>query len=484
MTTASPERPDRGRLRGVSSSWLAIIFIAVALVPFVQELTAQPASRYAQTAAMVDQGTIRLDDYAAVLNVDYVVRDGHIYGDKAPLQPIAAMPVYATAQALGAEPATVRRLEGNIGLWWVTLWSTVVPFLVLIGVGIRVVSRLFSRSRAVQATLAVCCGTLLLAYGTQLYAHVVAGLLGWGCWLLADASVRSRREDSRTHLLLALGAGLAGGAAVATEYPLVIVVAIVGGFLLVEREWTRVAAFVAGGIPFAGLLMAYQAAAYGSPFSVSYSEKSDPGTPGVIVGLPSPARLMEVLFGTRGMFLFSPVVVLAVWGLVRMARGSTPEHRRHGIVGLLVLAGFLALQAGWVNPWGGEAPGPRYVVPALPFLIVGMAEIWNVAPRVQWLAVRWSVLAMSMPVLALHLTPTGTFAVVAQLQNLRDFGPVDTLWTLWLGPIGIAAHSLTVAIAGWLLLSALAFERAIETAEVEAMDSQSPVPLGHAIAQP
>ncbi len=284
------------------------------------------------------RGTIRLDGYVEVLNVDYVVRDGHIYGDKAPLQPIAAMPVYAVAQAVGAEPATVLRLEGNLGLWWVTLWFTVVPFLMLIGVGIRTVSRLFGRVHAVQATLAICCGTLLLAYGTQLYAHVLAGLLGWGCWLLADASVRSRSENSRGHLLLALGAGVAGGAAVATEYPLLMVVLVVGGFLLITREWSRLLAFVAGGIPFAVLLMAYQAAAYGSPFSVSYSEKTDPGTRGVVVGLPSPTQFVEVLLGTRGMLLFSPVIALAVWGLVRMARGRNTERRRHGIVGLLRLA--------------------------------------------------------------------------------------------------------------------------------------------------
>lgn len=477
MDSASSARPDRGRLRGLSSGWLAILFVAVALVPFVQELTAQPASRYAQTAAMVDHGTIRLDDYAGVLNVDYVVRDGRIYGDKAPLQPIAAMPFYAVARAAGAEPATVLRLEGNLGLWWVTLWFTVVPFLMLVGLGIRVASRLSGRAHAVQATLSICCGTLLLAYGTQLYAHVLAGLLGWGCWLLAEASVRAGREVSRGNLLLAWGAGSMGGAAVATEYPLLIVVAIVGGFLVFTRSWSRLLAFVVGGIPFALLLMAYQAAAYGSPFSVSYSEKSDPGTPGVVVGWPSPTQFMEVLFGTRGMLLFSPVVGLAVWGLVRLARCGDTERRRHGIVGLLTFGAFVAMQSGWGNPWGGEAPGPRYVIPALPFLIVGMGQVWNVAPRAQWLAVRWSVFAMATTVFAVHLTPTGTFAVVAQLQNLRDFGPVDTLWTMLLGPIGYVLHLVSVAGAGWLLVRSVAGEHSMADVESNRVVSEPPVPL-------
>ncbi len=102
------------------------------------------------------------------------------------------------------------------------------------------------------------------------------------------------------------------------------------------------------------------------------------------------------------------------------------------------------------------------------------------APRVQWLAVRWSVLAMSMTVIALHLTPTGTFAVVAQLQNLRDFGPVDTLWTLWLGPVGFALHAVSVALTGWLLVRSVARERATERVETERVGSEAPAPLAPA----
>jgi hypothetical protein len=445
---------------------LAILLLGVALVPFVQELTAQPAARYAQTAAITDHGTVRLDAYEAVLNVDFVIRDGHVYGDKAPLQPILAIPVYAAARAVGAEPATELRLEKNLGLWWVTLWSTVVPLLAIAAIGIKLVTRLFGREHAVQASLAVCCGTLLLAYGTQLYAHVLAGLLGWGCWLLANEYLRGSSGNRPQRVWLPLAAGVLGGASVATEYPMVIVVLVVGVVFATRRAWTAIAAFAVGGIPFIGILMSYQSAAFGSPWAVSYAEKPEAGTPGVVVGLPNPMRSLEVLFGSRGLLLFSPVVILAVWGLLRAARSTDPERCRHGIVGLWVSAGFLALQSGWPNAWGGEAPGPRYMIPALPFLIVGMAEIWNVAPRFQWIAIRWSVLAMSMTVVALHLTPTGSYAVVAQLQNLQEYGPVETLWTMLLGPLGVAVHATTVAVVGWCLATQI-------RREVDAASDQS-----------
>ncbi len=462
VTSATPDQTRRPRPPRLSSGWLAILLLGVALVPFVQELTAQPAARYAQTAAITDQGTVRLDDYEAVLNVDLVVRDGHIYGDKAPLQPILAIPVYAAARAVGAEPATELQLEKNLGLWWVTLWSTVVPLLAIAAIGIKLVTRLFGRGHAVQASLTICSGTLLLAYGTQLYAHVLAGLLGWGCWLLANEYLRGSSGSRTQRMWLPLAAGVLGGASVATEYPMAIVVLVVGVVLATRRAWTGIVAFAVGGLPFVGILMAYQAVAFGSPWAVSYSEKPDAGTPGVVVGLPNPLQLLEVLFGSRGLLLFSPIVILAVWGLLRAARSTNSERRRHGLVGLWVFAGFLALQSGWSNAWGGEAPGPRYVIPALPFLIVGMAEIWNVAPRFQWIAIRWSVLAMIMPVVALHLTPSGSYAVVAQLQNLQEYGPVETLWTMLFGPLGVAIHVTTVAVVGWRLVTEIRREAADE----------------------
>ena len=61
---AAPPRP-----RG-SAAWLVVLVLAVALVPFVQELTHQPAVRYAQSAALVEDGSVRLDRFEGVVGVD------------------------------------------------------------------------------------------------------------------------------------------------------------------------------------------------------------------------------------------------------------------------------------------------------------------------------------------------------------------------------------------------------------------------------
>ena len=87
---------------------LALLVVVIA-GPLVHDNGAQQASRYTLTAAIWDEHTLNLDMYAAldepVLGVDRAVRDGSTYSDKAPLQPMLAVPFYAAYRAVGGEPA-------------------------------------------------------------------------------------------------------------------------------------------------------------------------------------------------------------------------------------------------------------------------------------------------------------------------------------------------------------------------------------------
>src|SRR5262245_10999789 len=119
----SPSAPSR-RLE------LALfLFVIVVVGPWVKPLSAQPAARLAFTAAIVDHGTIYIDAYRDVtLPIDRVeTDDGRLLPDKAPGQPLLAVPVYALGRLAGAEPATVYRITENLTLWWVALWSAIVP---------------------------------------------------------------------------------------------------------------------------------------------------------------------------------------------------------------------------------------------------------------------------------------------------------------------------------------------------------------------
>ena len=425
-------------------AWALALLLLAVVGPLVPINSAQPAVRAAQTGALVEQGSVRLDAFRDAVLVDRVELDGHLYSDKAPLQPLLAAPVYAAGRLVGMESAAVPRDRMNLTQWWLRLATSVLPAVGLVLLMHRTARRV-APAGATLATAACAFGTLLLPFASELYAHVLCTFFGFAAWVVLSEG----RAAGRLGLRRAVGAGALAGAAVATEYPTALVVLVLAGTFVVAREWRPLVAFAAGGIPFAALLGTYQQLAFGDPFTTSYSLKPDHAAASpAITGLPRPAQLVEVLMGSRGLVLFSPVVAVGLVGLVRLARRAGP-HRAHGAVGLLVFAAFWMLQGGWPNPWGGETPGPRYMITALPFLAVGIAQVITLLPvRLRAVVVGWSVLFMLSPLLAFHMVPDGGAVGLSHLDNVRRFGVTPTAWNAVLGPWGWGVWLLGIAAAG------------------------------------
>jgi hypothetical protein len=241
-------------------------------------------------------------------------------------------------------------------------------------------------------------------------------------------------------------AGAAAGAAVVVEYQMVLFAAIVGAYVLVRGGWRATARFALGGAPLAVALLVYQAAAFGSPLRSSYGEKpvhADGGT--TIVGIPDPRQAVEVLFGARGLLVFTPVVLIGLVGLVHLVRRGRKGQRDDAWVALATFAAYLALQAGWPNPWGGEMPGPRYMIPALPLLGAGMAAVWRRRGLLERAALVWSVTMMALPMITLHLVPAGGVTGIRHLTNIREYGVSPTIWTLAFGDAGWLVYAATIA---------------------------------------
>ena len=64
---------------------------------------------------------------------------------------------------------------------------------------------------------------------------------------------------------------------------------------------------------------------------------------------------------------------------------------------------------------------------------------------------------MATAVVVDHLVPGDSLPVASHLQHLRDVGPVETLWTLAIGPFGWVVHGLSV-IAAFIAFSAAVSE--------------------------
>lgn len=451
MTTEpAPLRVDSKRRR---VGLLIALLVIVTVGPFVKWMSAQPASRLALTAAIVDGETIFIDDYEAVtLPIDRLeTDDGRLLSDKAPGQPVAAVPVYALARAFGADPATGYRIEDNLTLWWVTLWTAVVPLAALACLMYLRCARTYPES-AMPVALAMTFGTYLLPFGTELYGHLLAALGAYGAWLLiADAPRSSRR--------LFLGGAIAG-VAVTVEYPIALVVAVLVGYLVASGERLGAVWFLAGGIAPAVALGLYHQAAFGSPWRSSYGAKFDASGGSIPTSLPHPGHLIDIFFGWRGLII-APVLFLALWGVAHLLRHPGLPGRADAAAAAAIFTAFVLLQASWPNPWGGAGPGPRYLVPALPFLAVPLAAVWRRRPILSVAFTGIGVALMTLALVTFNLIAEGDGYLATLGRSLDDNGVMPTVWTIGWGPAGWLAHVAVVVVVVALLRRATASPTAL-----------------------
>ena len=79
------------------------------------------------------------------------------------------------------------------------------------------------------------------------------------------------------------------------------------------------------------------------------------------------AALWSITFHPcRGLFLQSPILLLALPGFLRIPH----TFWREGAVVLYSMAALLLLNAGYYMGWGGSSFGPRHLIPMLPFLAI------------------------------------------------------------------------------------------------------------------
>jgi hypothetical protein len=468
--TTAQSRALAERLRRREAVLLVALVLA-ATVPVVQYLLDQQQSRYALTAAVWDDGTLRLDRYTHVLGVDRAERDGHTYSDKAPGQPMLGVPFYALYRAVGGEPATVPRQRGNLGLWWVSVWSAAVPAAVLAWLMRRKAAEASPR-HATAAAAALAFGTMLWPFATQLFSHVLSGLLGFAAWVVLDADGR-RRDGGAEEVAASPGrlaaAGALAGAAVLTEYTLGLL-AVILLVVAVLRHRLRAGWLALGGIPPAILLGLYNNAVFGGPLRVSYNaaayfgEHHAQGLVGVQV--PDPGLLATVLVGGRGLLTQTPIVLAALAGCVLLWRAGG-RSRRLAVVPAVVFAAFVALQGGWSNATGGASPGARYVVPALPFLAAGAAAAFARWPRVTTAATAVGVVAMGFATLTHPLVGrTELFGIDNWVARAVQGQWTVTILTPVIGRWGIVVVLLASAgLAAWLAVTVRRANRAEAEAE-------------------
>jgi hypothetical protein len=362
---------------------VAIVVLGLACAFVVSDSGPNQAAHFALVRSLA-AGTPEIDPGETI---DSAYVGGRYYAAKAPGLAMFTLPWYGTLRGVGLQDQSLASEAGyRHRVWELALVGSVLPFVALLLLIWRAVERLVPRYGAPTAVLAGA-GTLLLPFATLFFDHVLAAALGFAAFV-----VLLRARDSVRDTLLPTVAGVLAGLAVVVEFPLGLVAIVLAAYAAAgERPLRRVVAYGAGAVVGVLPLLAFNAWAFGSPFTLSYTNALTapvgPGTPSVGanssglygVGVPDPRAALSLLVSEKGLLVVTPLAVVALFGLPLLWRmGRRAEALVCGAVPLL----FLIYNAGYYLPYGGQSPGPRFLVPMLPFLAVPLAAVLRARPLV------------------------------------------------------------------------------------------------------
>jgi len=375
---------------------------------FYQSTQHSEAARFDQMRAIVEDHTLEINKYwwnsADVIHYPKSGSD-HIYPNKAPgmtlvaLAPFAVLSLCLSALHLFGLPEWI---------YWhlIAYVTTIFTVGLLSAVAAILIYRLLRRIApddyfAAVIVLAIWLGTMVFPYSTLFFSHQFSGaLLAIAFYLLFKIS-RGDVESDQRQSLYAGGAGLLLGWSVISEYPTVILAALISIYALWgvnslalrhRCKWKLLGIFIAGGIAAGITLVLYNVAAFGKPFYVAYETYARAGSsfPTYAHGwlglqLPRRAQFLHALasitvypqigilyVGVQGwrVYACNPVLWLALPGLALTI--SDRSWRAEGMLIAAMTVGYFLFIASYgksIYDWAGASYlGTRHIIPLSPFL--------------------------------------------------------------------------------------------------------------------
>ncbi|MBI2764023.1 MAG: hypothetical protein HYX54_09835 [Chloroflexi bacterium] len=415
---------DRFRPNPRAGREIILVLLMLFAYGFFQQ---QPAwneySRYDLVRALVEDGTTRIDRFQENTG-DKAFYDGHYYSDKAPGTAILGVPYYVLLQFSSGTVSPDQVTAVQALAFGVSGISTALLVLLLF----RYLRSIVGEGWALAVGLGFAFGSIAFPFATMFFGHAASSF-----FLFAAFYLLSRwRMDGGTWRPVA--AGLLSGIAVLIEIPVVLGVAVLAVYVLrLGRGPTW--RFIAGGIPVALVLMTYDWLTFGGPFTLGYQYATlfgEQNRQGIIsIVWPSLATTGDLLFGPRGLIRLAPWFLFALPGVGALRQRPI---RSEVVVCIAIVALFLFYNSGALNPFGGWTPGPRYLMPALPFAAILVALVPSVLrPLVA------SLMAVGAVVF---------FIATATMPNAPEIYR-DPLWELWLPRLINGDVADTIAWSRW-----------------------------------
>mgnify|MGYP001434281176 FL=1 len=394
-------------------------------------------SRFNLVRAMTIDRSFQIDPYHQSTG-DKAFSNGHYYSDKAPGQAFMALLIVEPARrAILLAGGDAETFEGLALLSYLATLLTVSLTTAVAGVVLFDLARTWGATSggALFAATAFGLATPIWPLATIFIGHALSAaclvLAFAAAWAIGEphegsgydcAHHRARltllRPVVHREVALGLTVGLAAGWATVSEFPAAVPAVVLALWTIshaathgLRRAARIVGAMTAGALLCAVVLMTYQYICFGSPFHLAYS--SEQGFDGMQQGLfgvtwPRLSTTRAILLSEyRGLLPLAPLLVAAPFGLARMRHAGGAAL----IAGVIVFY-YVTLNASYHYWEGGWSFGPRHLSPALPFLCLGLAPLWDRARQVGRAALLllwiWGV-AMSLLAVTVMAQPPASF---------------------------------------------------------------------------
>jgi hypothetical protein len=399
----------------------AVVTLGVAWGLVMHQMGWAQEAHFDQVQAF-DKGQTQIDQWHWDTN-DKAWVDGHFYSVKSPGMAALTTPLYAAIQDLGGDklaraavnnaeqtahpkwtPDAVVPLE-NYGydvergvrvqqiveqstpiVWALTLLAAVIPAILLL-LGVRWAADRFVPGYGTAAAITLGMATVVMTFAAEFFSHVISAGFAFAAFCLL-----MKEREKQPSLGMVAGAGLLAGLAVTFEFQTGLVGVVLLGYALARRtDWLRrTAAYAAGTVAGALPMLAFNTWAFGNPLKLAYGDAvAFPGVSGHdllglnshgFFGITAPRfdSAVSLLLAGRGLLVLTPIIVMAVVGVFMMRR----QHRAEANTILTIGAVYFIYNSGYWLPFGGGTPGPRFLIPALPFLAIGLAYAYKRLPAV------------------------------------------------------------------------------------------------------
>jgi hypothetical protein len=298
-------------------------------------------------------------------SVDDFIYNGYYYSALAPGVPLFAFPFVVLAFFLDGH-FTVYGNAMFLSELFVAITNAVASYLVY-----KIGRMYFGASTSVFLAFAYAFSTISWPFATFFFQSDPSAMFDL---LAAYFALKILRGGDRRSWL-GVFCGLALSAAFVTDYVNAILVPIILLSLVISLRGLK-KPFLKESIGFVlaicvgvAVIVLYNYLSFGRPFVSSEQLYLNSSTPLGDFGYPLYLGLLLNLFTPfRGLFFYSPVLVIGVIGYWKMLRERSTKDQ--GFFLLALFLGILLPYSAWYNPFGGLSYGPRFIIPAIPFLLV------------------------------------------------------------------------------------------------------------------